>query len=98
MRSGRRRSGLPRDPDHLERRVVVGLAVEAAVQRLDLQPGDLAQAFLLGASHPPQLDQSCVPHQIDSVVRRNVAYLLPRVAARLALAVDLDGDERAARE
>src|SRR5437764_8631842 len=97
-RWGRRRSGFSRDPDHLERRLVVGFAVEAAVERLDLEAGDVAETFLLCAGHPPQRDHALVPHEIDPVVGWDVVDLLPRFTPRLALSLDGHGDERAERE
>jgi hypothetical protein len=72
--------------------------VEAAEQRLDLESGDVAEAFLLGVGHPPQRDDAFIPDEVDPVVGRYVANLLPRVASYLALALHLDGDERAERE
>src|ERR1700745_3038326 len=67
------RSRLARDEDELRRVVGQRPLVEPAVLRLDLEAGDIDEAFPLRAGRPPQADRrAVVAEDVDPVVRRGV--------------------------
>src|SRR5439155_15386095 len=104
-RSGRSRSKrLPRDPYELERVVVERLAVEAAVQRLDLEARDVDQSLAFGFRHPPDPQNpdrlvAATPRELDAAVRGHVVVHLPEAVRVLEPAiVKRRGDQRAEGE
>src|SRR5439155_18017480 len=82
-----------RDPHLLLAPLVVWPPVEPAIERFDLEPGDLDEALPFRARRPPERDRRALRQRdVDPIVRRNLVDPVPDARVLLPGAVDLGRD------
>src|SRR5688572_5885971 len=85
--------GFADNPDELVRGLVERLPPETAVERLDLEPCDLDQAFPLGLVQPPERDRvAAVERDVDPVVVLELVDPVADAVLLPPLSVDTCGD------